>query len=175
MRRSKITTSPPSECLEYVVTRETFNRFFDKPLPTSTFHDLESKGIITRSKIMSGRFLLNDSLRRMGLKEVPELPKPPPEPNLEGIVRLAFTLIDPTLFPAPSWLLNEDAINVKDADHSAGIANQHRYAAQAYSAAELKLGYFQGVLDGAFLLKLGTEGVDQPGYRRPCIHSEYSP
>ena len=94
----------------------------------------------------------------MGLKDLPELPKPRPEPNLEGIVRLEFTLIDANIFPAASWLLNEDAINAKDADHTARIANEHRDAVQAYSAVEPKLGYFQGVLDGAFLLNPGAEG-----------------
>lgn len=107
---------------------------------------------------MRGHYLLNDSLRRLGLPEVCELPKPPPEPNLEGIVRLAFTLIDPKLFPAPSWLLYVDAINGKDADHAARIAEQHRDAVQACSHVELKLAYFQGVIDAAFFSNSGAEG-----------------
>jgi hypothetical protein len=156
MNRSTTITEPPSDCPEFVVTRESFDRYFEKPLPTSTFHDLVNKGRITPFKHMRGHYLLNDSLRRLGLKEVRKLPKPPPEPGLEGIIRLAFTLIDDGLFPAPSWLLNVDAINAKDADHAVRLADQYRAAVQECSNVELKLAYFQGVLDAAFRLSSGA-------------------
>ena len=151
MKRSTTAATSPSDFPEFVATSEAFDRYFEKPLPTSTFHDLVKKGRITPFKHMRGHFMLNESLRRLGLKEVTELPKPPPEPRLEDIYRLAFTMIDDRLFPAPSWLLNVDGISAKDADHAARIASQHRKAIQALNHVELKLAYFQGSLDALYL------------------------
>ena len=65
-----------SDCPEFIVTRQAFERYFDKPLPTSTFHDLVSKGTIIAVKQMRGFYYLHASLRRLGLKEVRALPKP---------------------------------------------------------------------------------------------------
>lgn len=112
-----------SDCPEFIVSRGHFNRYFERPLPTSTFHDLVKKGKIIPMKDMRGFYLLNNSLRRLGLREVRELPKPPATRSLEDITRLAFTLIDRNLFPEPSWLLHVEAINVKDDDHAARLAD----------------------------------------------------
>lgn len=98
-------------------------------------------------KKLRGFYMLNESLRRLGLKEVRELPKPLPVPHLDDIVRLAFSLIDPNLFPAPSWLLHVEAIDPKDADHASRLADEHSDKIKSYEHAEQKLAYFQGVLD----------------------------
>ena len=152
MRRSgtQTNTEATSDCPEFVVKRESFNRYFEKPLPTSTFHKLVNEGRITRFKHMEGYFYLNDSLRRLGLREVRELPKPPSDRSMDDIVRLAFFLIDPKLFPEPSWLLAVEAIDLKDADHATRLADQHRDKVQAFEHVELKLAHFQGALDWAF-------------------------
>ena len=123
--------------------------FFSPSLPSSTFHDFVKKGKIVPMEDIRGFFLLNDSLRRLGLREVRELPKPPSAPRLDDIVRLAFTLIDRNIFPEPSWLLHVEAIDVKDADHATRLANQCRDKVEAFDHVELKLAYFQGVLDWA--------------------------
>ncbi len=151
MSRSASNTQTTTDCPEFVVTREAFNRYFEKPMPTSSFHDLVKKGKITKFKPMRGHFLLNDSLRRLGLREVRELPQPPPAPSLDDIVRLAFTLIDRNLFPEPSWLLHVEAIDAKDADHATRLADRCRDKVEAFDHVELKLAYFQGVLDWAFM------------------------
>lgn len=147
MSRSAAGTKSATDCPELVVAWESFNFFFEKPLPTSGFHDLVNKGKITPFKPMRGLYMLNESLRRLGLKEVRELPKPPPTPTLENIVRLAFTLIDRSIFPEPSWLLSAESIDAKDADHALRLADRCRDAIQAFPHVELKLAYFQGVLD----------------------------
>ena len=98
-----------------------------------------------------GFYLLNASLRRLGLREVPELPQPPSTPSLEDIVRLAFSLIDPDLFPEPSWMLNIEAIDAKDVDHAIRLVELHRDTVQSYEQVELKLAYLQGVLDSVFI------------------------
>ena len=66
--------APPTGYPEFAVRRESFDSYFDKPLPRSTFHDLVGKGIVVPLKGLKGFYKLNDSLRRMGLREVPSLP-----------------------------------------------------------------------------------------------------
>jgi hypothetical protein len=146
-RRINGSSATTSDYPEFIVSREHFNRYFEKPLPTSTFHDLVNKGKILPMKGMRGFYLLNDSLRRLGLREVRELPKPVARRSLEDIVRLAFTLIDRNLFPAPSWLLPVEAIELRDADHARNLASRYRDKVASYRHVELKLAYFHGVLD----------------------------
>jgi hypothetical protein len=137
---------------EFVVYREGFDRFFEKPLPTSTFHDLVNKGKITPFKHIRGMYYLNASLRRLGLKEVAELPKAPPQPSLENITRFAFTIIDPDLFPAPSWLRFTEMIDERVADHALLLANTHRDNVEALDDVRVKMSYFQATLDVAATL-----------------------
>jgi hypothetical protein len=96
---------------------------------------------------MRGFYTLNDSLRRLGLREVRELPKPMAGRSLEDIVRLAFTLIDRKLFPEPSWLLPVETIDLRDVNHAQRLAARYRLKVASYKHVELKLAYFQGVLD----------------------------
>ena len=144
-----------TNCPEYAVRAEMIGRFFSPPLASSTFHDWVKKGKIVPMKGIRGFYLLNDSLRRLGLREVRSLPTAPSAPGPDDIVRLAFTLIDRNLFPEPSWLLHVEAINVKDADHAARLADQHRDKVRSFEQVELKLAYFQGVLDWASMRASG--------------------
>ena len=100
---------------EFAVRREAFDRYFDRPLPSSTFFDLVNKGKIVQMKGLRGFYLLNDSLRRLGLREVPALPESRKR-SLEDILRLAFTLIDPDIFPAPPWTIFNEAIDAEVMD-----------------------------------------------------------
>ena len=59
-------------------------------MPRSTFHKRVEEGKIIPMKGMRGFYLLNESLRRLGLREVRELPKGGSTRSLEDIVRLAF-------------------------------------------------------------------------------------
>lgn len=141
----------PSGYPEYAVRAEMIGNYFSPPLASSTFHDFVNKGKIVPMKGVRGFYLLNDSLRRLGLREVRELPRPPFAPSFEDIVRLSFSLIDRTIFPEPSWLLKAEAISAKDADHAIRIAEQHRDEVESYALVEEKLAYLQGVLDYVFL------------------------
>lgn len=140
---------PQSDYPEFAVNYETISRYFEPRLPRSTFHDQVKKGMIIPLKGIRGFYLLNESLRRMGLREVRELPSEPDTRSLEDIVRLAFNLIDDMLFPAPSWMLYVEVIDPKDADHARSIFERCREKVEAYDNTPLKLAYFQGVLDWA--------------------------
>ena len=83
------------------------------------------------------------------------LPVEPESRSLEDIVRLAFTLIDRGLFPEPSWLLQVETIDLKDADHARRLAEDHREKVECFEHVTLKLAYFQGVLDAAVLQRAG--------------------
>ena len=132
---------------EFAVRRQTISQFFEPPLARSTFYDFKDKGKIVPLKGIQGFYLLNESLRRLVLREVKEIPREPEARSLEDIVRLAFTLIDRDLFPEPSWLLHVEAIDLKDADHATRLADRYREAVVSHDSAPLKLAYFQGVLD----------------------------
>jgi hypothetical protein len=62
-------------------------------------------------------------------------------------IRLAFSLIDPTWFPEPAWLLGADAIEARDLDLVLRAAEQHRAAVEALATPQEKLAYLAGVLD----------------------------
>lgn len=144
---------PQSDYPEFGVRYETISGYFKPPLARSTFHDRVQDGTIVPMKGMRGFYLLNESLRRLGLREVHELPSRPGSRSLEDIARLAFTLIDRELFPEPSWLLHIEAIDVKDADHALKLADQYREKVASLDSIPLKLAYFQGVLDWASMVE----------------------
>ncbi len=66
---------------------------------------------------MRGFYKLNDSLRRLGLREVPKIPQKVVSRTTEDIVQMAFHAIDPDVFPPPSWLLDVKAIILHKGDH----------------------------------------------------------
>ena len=101
----------PTGFPEFAVRAETISRFFPPPLASSTFHDFVNKGKIVPMKGIRGFYLLNDSLRRLDLREVSELPQDVPARTAEDIIRLAFHVIVPEVFAVPSWLLNVEAID----------------------------------------------------------------
>lgn len=143
----------PGDCPEFAVRRETISSYFHPPLASSTFHDLVNKGKIIPVKGIRGFYKLNDSLRRLGLREVPSLPSEPVKHSMEDILRLAFTLIDPTIFPVPPWLLTEENLEMRDADHARLHAGVHRENIEALGTTEEKLAYFNGILGAQALLE----------------------
>jgi hypothetical protein len=151
---TKSTAKPRSDYPDFGVRYETISRYFEPPLARSTFHNKVQAGTIIPMKGIRGFYLLNESLRRLGLREVRELPAQPDSRSLEDVVRLAFTLIDRELFPEPSWLLHVEAIDVKDADHAQKLADQYREKVASLDSVPLKLAYFQGVLDWVSMEKV---------------------
>jgi len=136
---------------EFIVTRELFNRYFEKPLPPATFYDKVDEGIILPWSGIKGRYFLNASLRRMGLPPERALPVVKIR-NREDLVRLAFSGIDPLLFPPPSWLLDVDVINISDVAKAHLLEDRYRDRVRGYHDHRLQLAYFQGALDAAHLI-----------------------
>lgn len=152
----------PSDFPEYVVRRETISQYFHPPLPRSTFHDLVNKGKVVPFKHLKGFYYLNGSLRRLGMPEVSELPKEPEHRTTEDIVRFAFSVMDPDVFPAPAWLLDIEAIDSRDADHAALLIEKHGTALAALDSDRLKHAYLQGALDAHHSMKAEGEGPEVP-------------
>ena len=60
-------------------------------------------------------------------------------------------MIDPEIFPAPSWLLAASAISGRDASHAELVTEKHAPWSASLASVADKLHYLQGVLDAAFL------------------------
>lgn len=73
--------------------------------------------------------------------------QPLPTRTTDDLLRLAFALIDPTLFPEPAWLLGDEAIDARDLDLALRMAEKHRKAVEALATPQEKLAYLAGVLD----------------------------
>lgn len=143
----------PTGYPEFAVKYETLRRFFDPPLASSTFHDFVNKGKITPLPGVRGFYKLNDSLRRLGLREVRELPQEIPARTTEDVIRLAFHIIDPGLFPAPTWLSEEEAITGANLNHAELIVAQHSANVAELDHYHLKTHYLQGVINMAVIME----------------------
>jgi hypothetical protein len=144
---SQQSSKSPTGFPEYAVRREIISGYFHPPLPSSTFHDLVKKGTIIPVKKLRGFYRLNESLKRLGLREVPQPPSEKPSRSMEDIMRLAFTAIDPEVFPAPGWMLSENELKPRDKDHARLVADLHRDAIHALPSFQEKAAYAAGVLD----------------------------
>jgi excisionase family DNA binding protein len=72
--------------------------------------------------------------------------------STEDILRLAFSMIDPMVFPAPAWMLVEDDLDPRDADHARLVADRHRESIGRLTSIEEKIGYAGGVLDAQLMM-----------------------
>jgi hypothetical protein len=151
--KSSSSKAPPTGYPEFAVRRETISRYFEPPLPRSTFHDLVGKGSIVPMKGLRGFYRLNDSLRRLGLREVPSLPGSDTKRTTEDILQLALALIDPDVFPAPSWMLDVEVLEMRDADHARLLAEKHTEPINALATALEKIHYARGVMDAQAMME----------------------
>lgn len=93
---------------DFAVRREVILKFFEPPISKSTFYELVAKGKIAEVRELRGYYRLNESLSRLGLKPVSELP---PGRDVKGIghrelVDLALNLCRPDLFLEPPELMD---------------------------------------------------------------------
>ena len=108
--------------------------------------------MITSTRAKSSRSkasaVFTNSTSRCGEWVGKALPEDPPSKTTEEIILLAFHSIDPDVFPAPSWLMDEAAIDGKDAEL---IFAQHAEEVTALGFDRDKYHYLQGVLDSYWI------------------------
>jgi hypothetical protein len=138
-------SSLPEGCPEFAVGRDTIRSFFHPEISTSTFHDLVKSGTILPVDGLRGFYKLNESLSRLGLRPVSALPTQRSRSNAD-MLRWAFSLIDPRLFPVPGWAMDcaldpyqEDALKYLVITHGRELAQ--------LAFDEEKLNYLTGALD----------------------------
>ncbi len=156
MRKSS-SKNEPTGYPEFAVRAEAISRFFSPPLASSTFHDFVNKGQIVPLKGIRGFYLLNDSLRRLGLREVPCLPVEASKHSMEDILRLALTMVDPEVFPMPPWAVVQEEIDLRDIDHAKHLAEMHREAIESLESFQERAAYGAGALDAQAELEAATK------------------
>lgn len=137
----------PTGYPEFGVRKEVICSYFSPPMPSSTFHDRVNDGIIVPIKGMRGFYKLNDSLRRLGLREVPELPQTIGRRTTEEIIRLAFHSIDSAVFPEPTWVMFVDGVEGRDVDHATLLMARYSDTVAALDTPGEKHAFLQGILD----------------------------
>ena len=147
---SSTPSDPATDLPDFGVQREVISGYFSPPLPRSTFYDLVNKGKILPVKGLKGFYLLNASLRRLGLREVVRLPESGSR-TPEDLVHLAFSLIDPTVFPSPSWLLSGEVIAPNDLTLIQMLVEKHAEGVSGLRSFSEKHAYLHGVLDACHI------------------------
>ncbi|GAA5117389.1 hypothetical protein GCM10023212_06040 [Luteolibacter yonseiensis] len=115
-------------------------------MASSTFYDLVDKGIIVPLKEPKGFYRLNESLSRLGLREVPHPPGQIAKRTSEDILRLALWMIDSSLFMMPSWYLNGGENCRIEEEHAALLAQMIRADIDALPTYQEKIAAGAGML-----------------------------
>ncbi len=98
-------------------------------------------------KGICGFYRLNESLKRLGLREVPCLPVEASKRSVEDILRLALNRIDPAVFPMPPWVAVQEEIDLRDINHAKHLAEMHREDIESLESFHEKAAYGAGALD----------------------------
>ena len=95
----------PGDFPEFLVSRAVLMRFFDPPVGDTKFTQLVNEGRILRSAHLSDRYQLNESLLRLGLRPLRELPpKTGSGCSLLEVTLLALYMAAPDIVLRPNWL-----------------------------------------------------------------------
>ena len=154
----------PADFPERAVDPEIIMRFFAPPIGKSTFYDLVAKGRIVPLKHVRGRYRLNESLARLGMPPVRELPTTPdPTEREQRLVAFALHLAAPDIVAAPSWLLDDDDLTVAEKSHVVLTALQVDFEMRDITGQQERLGFVQGVLDAFHLVHNSPPPGESPG------------
>ena len=75
------------------------------------FFELVKRGVIVKLKEVDGCYLLNESLIRLGLQPVSELPADPIAAQRDRqLLEFALSLAAPDVVTLPSWMLSDDRL-----------------------------------------------------------------
>jgi len=159
--KKKTTPKLPPGITDHAVDQETLMRFFGPPIGKSTFYNLVRKGVIVKMKEVQGYYLLNESLVRLGLPHVSELPAPPDAAWRERqLTELALSLAAPDVVPRPSWMLTDDRLTAHERSHVALLAMSHFRELQKITLQPERLAYVTGAFDAC-------EMINSPRFRKP--------
>ena len=138
---------------DFAVRREVLEKFFEPPIGKSTFHDLVARGKIAELEELRGFYRLNESLHRLGLPQVEEIPRGSTGAlDKLALADIALHLCMPDELPAPSAVL-EHALT---ADEVLEVVSLQRAYSQQLSAIHIpaeRLKFAQGVRDAAVMLR----------------------
>ena len=100
---------------------------------------------------------LDESLKRLGLREVPCLPVVVSKRLMEDNLRLALTMVDPEFFPMPSWAAVQEDLDLRELDHAKHLAEMHREVIESLELFEEKAASGAGALDTQAELETETK------------------
>jgi hypothetical protein len=129
-------------------------RFFDPPVGKTKFHDLVNQGLVVKVRGLRGYYRLNESLVRLGLQPVKELPKAHKTSD-EDIVELSLAIAAPDVVDPPMWM--EDGL--KQSDVAKALVLAERWMAELEDPADPvsdpdeRREYAQGIRDGQWVLE----------------------
>jgi hypothetical protein len=151
--KKKATSKLPPGIPDRAVDQETLLRFFGPPIGKSTFYNLVRRGVIVKIKEVQGYYLLNESLVRLGLPHVSELPATPDAAQRERqLLEFAMSLAAPDVVAQPSWMLGDDRLTDHEKSHVALLALHHQREMADLTLQPVRLAYVRGVFDAFEML-----------------------
>jgi hypothetical protein len=133
---------------DHAVDHDTLLRFFAPPIGKSTFYNLVKRGVIVKIKEVQGYYLLNESLVRLGLPPVSELPATPDAAQREvQLAELAMRLAAPDVVRPPRWMLGDVILTDHEKSHVALLAMFHQRQMEDVTERPEREAYVDGVLD----------------------------
>ena len=138
--------------IDFGVRREVIQNFFEPPIGKSTFFDLVNRGKIAEVKELRGYYRLNESLRRLGLPQVDELPRAAAGGlDKRVLADIALDLCMPDELPVPSELLTQ-ALSADDVLEVLRLQGGYAQELSALHSHEERMAFAQGVKDAAYTL-----------------------
>jgi hypothetical protein len=146
--KKKTTSKLPPGIPDHAVDQATLMRFFGPPIGKSTFYNLVKRGVIQKINEVQGYYLLNESLVRLGLPPVSELPATPDAAQREiQLVELALHLVAPDVARSPRWMLGNPKLTDPEKSHVALLAMHHQREMEGLTERAVRAAYIDGVLD----------------------------
>jgi hypothetical protein len=156
---------------EFAVNREVLMKYFKPKIGKSTFYDLVQRGKIAEVHGLRGYYRLNESLRRLGLPAVDQLPSD--ERTSDGLsdralVDIALSICMPDELPVPSELLAH-ALTADEVLKVGSLQRAYSVALSDIHDRRARLNFAQGVRDAGMTME--SEGVKIPGFAETVVSS----
>lgn len=145
--KKKMTSNLPPGIRDFAVDQDTLMRFFGPPIGKSTFYNLVRRGVIVKLKEVQGYYLLNESLVRLGLPHVSELPATPDAAQREReLLEFAMRMAAPDVVDTPRWILRKgEKLTAHEKSHMVLLAMHHGRKMETITSPHERLAYVRGV------------------------------